>query len=239
MAHAYFVMKRPGEPDRVLVWDTRSLSFGRAQENDVVIPDLEVSRRHAIFTREGDCFQVGDYRTGNGTFVNGQRVTGSQTLRSGDVIAIATVELEFHHGEEHPAKRGLKLEYCSHFKTVGRMPRGANPNATMLGLADPLSAEDDDDFVIEHGTRDEDASDLDLSLDLLGPRGRDSLPGLELDGELGFGSAGGGAPWDPGDSSQSGGDPIERMRRLKSLHAEGLITDAEFEQKRAKILEEI
>ena len=37
----------------------------------------------------------------------------------------------------------------------------------------------------------------------------------------------------PGDSqsqTQSGGDPIERIRRLKGLHAEGLITDAEFER---------
>ena len=235
MAHTYFIMKRPGEPDRVLVWDTRTLSLGRARENDIVLADVETSRRHAIFTKEGDRCLVGDYQTGNGTFVNGQRVTGNQTLRSGDVIAIATLELEFHSSAEHPAKRGTRLEYTSHFKTVGMMPQGANPNATMLGLADSLPSEDDD-FVIERGTRDDEVADLDL--DLLAPPEKGEPLGLELEEELGFDTSDAAGP-DLGGQSQSGGDPIERMRRLKSLHAEGLISDAEFEQKRAKILEEI
>jgi predicted component of type VI protein secretion system len=218
----------------VLVWDTRTLSLGRARENDIVLPDVEASRRHAIFTKEGDRCQVGDHQTGNGTFVNGQRVTGNHTLRSGDVVAIAGLQLEFHLSAEHPARRGTRLEYASHFKTVGQMPRGANPNATMLGLADSLPSEDED-FVIERGTRDDEVADLDL--DLSPPEKREPL-GLELEEELGFDTSGGEAP-DLASQSQSGGDPIERMRRLKSLHAEGLISDAEFAQKRARILEEI
>ena len=109
MAHTYFVMKRTGQPDRVLVWDTRTLSIGRAKENDIVLAENEISRRHAIFKKEGNRFGVGDYQTGNGTFVNGQRVAGTELhpLRSGDVIAIATLlTFEFHDGDVHPAKRG-------------------------------------------------------------------------------------------------------------------------------------
>jgi hypothetical protein len=32
MAHTYFLMKTPGEADRLIVWDTRTLSIGRSPE---------------------------------------------------------------------------------------------------------------------------------------------------------------------------------------------------------------
>jgi hypothetical protein len=34
-------------------------------------------------------------------------------------------------------------------------------------------------------------------------------------------------------------DPVERLRKLKGLHDEGLITDEEFQTKRAEILKEM
>jgi hypothetical protein len=158
MAHTYFVTKRAGQPDKVLVWDTRTLSIGRAKDNDIVLADNEISRKHAIFKKEGNRCVVGDYQTGNGTFVNGQRIAGTDPvmLKSGDVVDVATLlKLEFHDGDEHPAKRGLKLEYASHLKTVGMLPSNsnANPNATLLGMADALPEEDDENFVIERGGR--------------------------------------------------------------------------------------
>jgi predicted component of type VI protein secretion system len=244
MAHTYFVMKRPGHADRLLVWDTRTLSIGRAKENDIVLADNEISRRHVIFKKEGNRFLVGDYQTGNGTFVNGQRIEGTepQPLRTGDLIAIATLlELEFYDGDLHPAKRGLKLEYASHLKTVGMMPANANPNATLLGMADSLPAADED-FVIERGSRDEEVQEVEL--DLVAPPPKEHPPlELDFDDDLGLGSSATAKASASATASQSetqvGGDPIERMRRLKSLHAEGLITDAEFERKRAQILENI
>jgi hypothetical protein len=29
MAHLYFLMKEPGQTDRLLIWDTRTLSIGK------------------------------------------------------------------------------------------------------------------------------------------------------------------------------------------------------------------
>jgi len=244
MAHTYFVMKRPEHPDRLLVWDTRTLTIGRAKENDIVLADGEISRRHVIFKKEGNRFVVGDYQTGNGTFINGQRIAGTepQPIETGDLIAVATLlELEFYDGDLHPAKRGIKLEYASHLKTVGLMPANANPNATMLGMADSLPAEDED-FVIERGSRDHDEV-AEVELDLVAPPPKE-LPALEFeDDDLGLGSGPSASATASASTTQSetqsGGDPIERMRRLKSLHAEGLITDAEFERKRAQILDNI
>lgn len=277
MAHTYFVMKQTGQPDRVLVWDTRTLSIGRAKENDIVLAENEISRRHAVFKKEGNRFGVGDYQTGNGTFVNGQRVSGTDlhVLKSGDVIEIATLlKLEFYDGDAHPAKRGLKLQYASHLKTVGMMPANANPNATMLGMAD-LPATEEEDFVIERRSWDDkdgrppalldevliekkaNEKKIDESLDFIDD------PEIEVPPAAKTGPVAKSAPpaaprpaakaapvakpapvakvaSDPGASQTgSGGDAVERMRRLKSLLAEGLITDAEFERKRAKILEEI
>ncbi len=39
--------------------------------------------------------------------------------------------------------------------------------------------------------------------------------------------------------SEAGDDAIDKMRRLKELHREGVITDAEYEEKRQKLLGEI
>jgi predicted component of type VI protein secretion system len=250
MPHTYFVMKREGQPDKVLVWDTRTLAIGRAKENDIVLPDNEISRKHALLKKEGkNCF-VGDYQTGNGTFVNGQRIEGTapKPLRSGDVVEIATLlRMEFYDGDEHPAKRGLKLEYASHLKTVGMLPGNANvnPNATLLGMADNLP-DAEDDFVIERRSWDDKAGPPALLEDvLIEKKDKENKAPVDLDddmGDLGFAtSAKASAAPPPGDSQTQAqaGDPMARMRKLKVMLAEGLITQDEFEKKRAKILEEI
>lgn len=250
MAHTYFLMKTPGEPDRLIVWDTRTLSVGRSPENAIVVAESEVSRRHAIFMKEGDRCQVGDHQTGNGTFVNGQAVSGTANIRNGDVIAVGKVELHFCESDEHPAKRGMKLEYASHLMTGGMVPQNANPNATMVGIMDSTPGEGEE-FIIEHN--DGTGSDLfaDAALDL--DRVAEAAPVRDLD--LDFADAvpaaqsktappaqapkAAAAPAPKAAAPAGPTDPIERMRQLKALHAEGLITDEEFQVKRAEILKKV
>lgn len=238
MAHTYFLMQQPDEAERLLVWDTRTLTVGRSPDNAVVLDDADVSRRHAIFTRDGDRFEVGDHQTGNGTFVNGQPVTGSQSIRSGDRITICKLELTFFESDEHPAKRGMKLEYASHLMTGGMVPQGGNPNATMVGMMDD-AAGSEDDFIIEHndGSGSDLFADDALDLDVAAPA---PVRDLDLDFADARVAATEGTPVPvAGPDENSEGDPVERMRRLKSLHGEGLITDAEFELKRAEILKDV
>ena len=67
-------------------------TIGRAQENDIVINDALVSRYHARITRHtGDC-KITDLESGNGTFLNGDRLTGTRAMRPGDVLRIAESE---------------------------------------------------------------------------------------------------------------------------------------------------
>lgn len=257
MPHHFFVWKEPGVEDRILVWDTRTLSIGRSSENDLTLEDEEISRQHAVLARTDAGWEVQDYRTGNGTFVGGERVQQTRAIRPGDSIRIGKLELVFRESDEHPAKLGLRLEFASQLKTVGRLPGGADAGATMLGLGD--TAPPEEDFVVEpERSSGENAF-------VAGPEGEsefqmmeleDSLNDMELD--LGDDGLGGGdlppppetRPLDldpgapasparaPGSGATAGGgvDPMERLRTLKQMRDEGLITDEEFEAKRAEIL---
>ncbi len=71
------------------------------------INDVEVSRRHARMELQGSSYVIQDLGSTNGTFVNGQRVTGVQPLNPGDSVSF---------GE------GIILSYEAAF----------DPNATMM-----------------------------------------------------------------------------------------------------------
>ena len=65
----------------------RPLTLGRGPTNDVVLEDAAASRVHAELRLASDGCIVKDLGSGNGTFVNGERVTVHQ-LRPGDQITI-------------------------------------------------------------------------------------------------------------------------------------------------------
>lgn len=269
MAHLYFVMKRPEQEDRILIWDTRTLSIGRTPENDLTLEDDEVSRKHALLTHENGEFEVGDYRTGNGTFVNGDRVRQKKKLQPGDVLGIGKLQMEFHQGEDHPAKLGLKADYASHLKTTSMMPGiegDGDSNATVLGLGDDSKAFADE-FVIEpergsgevafvvgeEGDNqfqmrelDDSLNDMEFDMENDGVMSLDEPvdpPPATVPLSIDLDAADAGPP--PEDTlsgstaSGSGSDPTERLRKLKALLDEGLITPDEFQAKRAQVLSEM
>ncbi len=73
----------------------KALSIGRDPSNDLVLSDSMVSRRHAVLERRGDQYVVRDNNSSNGTMVNGDKVSGDQELRDGDLIAIGSARLLF------------------------------------------------------------------------------------------------------------------------------------------------
>jgi len=68
--------------------------LGRGRDNDVVLPDISVSRRHALLRREGGGYLLVDQGSGNGTRVNGRPVEQAR-LRSGDRILLGDAVVEF------------------------------------------------------------------------------------------------------------------------------------------------
>ncbi|MFL5311299.1 MAG: FHA domain-containing protein [Myxococcales bacterium] len=95
----------PAQPPRLLVvGGTRSgavimlgadeLTVGRGWDNDVVLPDISVSRRHALLRRHGNGYLLLDLGSGNGTRVNGWMVAKAR-LHDGDEIALGDSVVQF------------------------------------------------------------------------------------------------------------------------------------------------
>ncbi len=68
------------------------LRIGRGADNDLVLPDFSVSRRHAIIRRHGGDWVVEDLGSTNGVEVNGER-TETSPLQIGDHLRIGVFEL--------------------------------------------------------------------------------------------------------------------------------------------------
>jgi hypothetical protein len=68
--------------------------MGRQSGNDVVVPDEQVSRRHAEIEERNGGLVVTDLGSSNGTFVNGTRISSSQTLMPGDTVQVGTTVLK-------------------------------------------------------------------------------------------------------------------------------------------------
>lgn len=69
------------------------LCLGREADNDLTLPDKKASRHHAIIQRQGAVYQIIDLNSGNGTYVNGKRVTEPTLLKNGDIVLIGDTKL--------------------------------------------------------------------------------------------------------------------------------------------------
>jgi ABC-type multidrug transport system ATPase subunit len=70
-----------------------TLVVGRTSDNDLSIDHPLLSRHHARFERSSALWTVTDLGSTNGTYVNGQRLTGSATLTIGDVVDLGGARL--------------------------------------------------------------------------------------------------------------------------------------------------
>ncbi|MGB9305675.1 MAG: ATP-binding cassette domain-containing protein, partial [Mycobacterium sp.] len=86
---------RPGKPAGDA--PPGSIKIGRADDNDIVIPEVLASRHHATLVPTAGGTEIRDNRSINGTFVNGVRVE-SAVLHDGDVVTIGNNDLVFADG---------------------------------------------------------------------------------------------------------------------------------------------
>ncbi|MET9907637.1 FHA domain-containing protein [Streptomyces sp. NPDC006476] len=76
------------QPTTVRPLPTRTLRIGRATDNDLVIDDLSVSRRHAELRALPDgSYEIADLGSHNGTYLNGTPVTVAP-IGPGDIVGI-------------------------------------------------------------------------------------------------------------------------------------------------------
>ncbi|OCB41458.1 ABC transporter ATP-binding protein [Mycobacterium malmoense] len=84
-------------PGRAVESAPGAIKIGRANDNDIVIPEVLASRHHATLIPTPQGTEIHDNRSINGTFVNGQRVD-SAVLHDGDVVTIGNIDLVFAGG---------------------------------------------------------------------------------------------------------------------------------------------
>src|SRR5262245_56946551 len=71
-------------------------SIGRLPDNDVVIDDATVSRRHCAIVVHSDLtIEIHDVASKNGTTVNGHKILGPTRLRDNDEIGLSDHKLTF------------------------------------------------------------------------------------------------------------------------------------------------
>lgn len=95
-----FVIRPKDYEPSVVKLDRMKLTIGRSSRNDICISDPFASRLHAEIRRENDQVMLVDNGSANGTFVNGQRVTGAVRLSVGDLVRIGETEIEYSAGEQ-------------------------------------------------------------------------------------------------------------------------------------------
>jgi hypothetical protein len=70
------------------------VSIGRHGDNEVILPDPQASRHHAEILMQGGRWIISDLGSANGTYVNGQLVTGPHVLNHGDLIRIGQTQFQ-------------------------------------------------------------------------------------------------------------------------------------------------
>jgi DNA-binding SARP family transcriptional activator len=119
----------------------RSMTIGRAPENDVVVSDPRVSGTHAALERVGNAWSIRDLGSRNGTFVNGSRLQGERVVAATDEIRIGDSTLRcrvtapstpptigvVRAPELDARERRILLELCRPIATAGSGGEPASP----------------------------------------------------------------------------------------------------------------
>ncbi|MCP4606944.1 MAG: FHA domain-containing protein [Proteobacteria bacterium] len=99
-APALLVAYRPQDSipvDHFLLTSPSPFSIGRRTEhNDLASDDLKISKYHAKITRDHGEFVIEDEGSTNGTYVNGEKITGAIPLSDAAVIRVGQTLLVFH-----------------------------------------------------------------------------------------------------------------------------------------------
>lgn len=74
-------------------------TIGRSDECLIQLEDPNISRHHCDIISSHGVSTLTDFRSTNGTFINGQRVDADTRLRHGDLLRVGQIELEFSEAE--------------------------------------------------------------------------------------------------------------------------------------------
>ncbi|MBX3422827.1 MAG: sigma 54-interacting transcriptional regulator [Pirellulaceae bacterium] len=95
-SQAYLVIQSGNRwTDILRLQDNQIVTIGRSSDNQVVVQEDRVSRRHAEISRHQGGWQVADLGSRNGTQVAGVTIAGPQTLTGGERITVGSCHMTF------------------------------------------------------------------------------------------------------------------------------------------------
>ncbi|MEC9341950.1 MAG: FHA domain-containing protein [Pseudomonadota bacterium] len=103
-----------------------SYDIGRGVDNDIVVDDPSVSRRHARFFSDAGVWNVQDLGSTNGVRINGEPVKRAR-LYDGDRVRLGKVRIKFEtpdpHGDVVPLAAPSRRKLLGAARRVMRLPR--------------------------------------------------------------------------------------------------------------------
>ena len=92
-----------------IVTEKRRLSIGRTTDNDIVLENRGVSRKHAMIEFNENAAVIIDNESLNGTFVNNRKIS-EEVLRDSDVISIGKYSLVYKTETSQDADESINFD---------------------------------------------------------------------------------------------------------------------------------
>jgi len=128
---ASFLVRSGGLSGHRLSVKTPVANIGRAEYNDLVVPDPSVSTSHAKLQRREGVWVLVDLDSTNGTFVDGERVKGEAPLAPGAAVRFGDVQLVFEPTDDAvPVAKGGGTQLL-------RTPHSVAPNVPPTAAPSP------------------------------------------------------------------------------------------------------
>ena len=92
-----------------IVTEKKRVSIGRTNDNDIVLENRGVSRKHAMIEFNNNAAVIIDNESLNGTFVNNRKIT-EEVLRDQDIITIGKYSLTYNRETTRTAEEKTNMD---------------------------------------------------------------------------------------------------------------------------------
>jgi pSer/pThr/pTyr-binding forkhead associated (FHA) protein len=113
---AKLVILSEGMTGRTHELTVEKTTVGRVEDNTLQISEASVSSHHAELLLRGVDVVVKDLNSTNGTFINGEPVTGEATLKPGQILRLGKIEMRLEapaaasSGSKKPAENTMVMQ---------------------------------------------------------------------------------------------------------------------------------
>ena len=120
---------------------TPVVNIGRADYNDIVLPDESVSTTHAKLQRREGVWVLVDLDSTNGTFIDGDQVKGDAPLAPGATVRFGDVSAVFEPTDDSAGvEKGASTRMIEVLTMSPQPSKGAPPAAAKPAVAKPAAA---------------------------------------------------------------------------------------------------